>query len=103
MTITVNMKRMPNLSEEIAAMAFSTTSALSSDLSRDEDGMHKYPQNLNLSESMPKKRRSRSRLVQEIRISVSVLHFYLKNKNIEIIYPIVNLLSFEQCSLCPMK
>lgn len=61
---------MPNLSEEIAAMAFASSSA-SSDLSRNDDNMHTYSQNLNAKETVPKKRRSRSRLVQEIRISVS--------------------------------
>lgn len=64
------MKKMPNLSEEIAAMAFASSSA-SSDLSRNDDNMHTYSQNLNAKETVPKKRRSRSRLVQEIRISVS--------------------------------
>lgn len=65
------MRKMPNLNEEIAAMALASSSSASSDFSRNDDSTHKYSQNLNAKETVPKMRRSRSRLVQEIRISVS--------------------------------
>lgn len=62
---------MPNLNEEIAAMAFSSTSAQPGDSSRTDD-IYKYPHNMSSVEKPQKTRRSRSRLVQEIRISVSI-------------------------------
>lgn len=65
---------MPNLNEEIAAMAFSTTSAMPGDSSRNDDS-HKYPHSMNTAEKPQKPRRSRSRLVQEIRISVSITEY----------------------------
>lgn len=71
------MKKPPNLNEEIAAMAKSSDLSHSSELStennrhRDEE-KQSYPMaKPNTSDSKMKKRKCRSKLVQEIRISVS--------------------------------
>lgn len=71
------MKKPPNLNEEIAAMAKSDSSH-SSELStennrhRDEEKQSNLMTKPNTSDSKMKKRKCRSKLVQEIRISVSI-------------------------------
>lgn len=70
------MKKPPNLNEEIAAMAksdLSHSSELSMDNNRhrDEEKQNNLMAKPNTSDSRKKKRKCRSKLVQEIRISVS--------------------------------
>lgn len=75
-TILVNMKKPPNLNEEIAAMAKSdstcgSTQSIESARSKDEEKQCNSIIKPNLHEKQRKRKKCRSQLVQEIRISVS--------------------------------
>lgn len=76
--ILVNMKRPPNLNEEIAALAKSdlggTPSTMSMDnaRARDEEKQTNAESKPNSSDSKRKRNKNRAPLVQTIRISVSI-------------------------------
>lgn len=75
--ISVNMKKPPNLNEEIAAMAKSdstcaSTQSIESARSRDEEKQCNSIIKPSSHEKQRKRKKCRSQLVQEIRISVSI-------------------------------
>lgn len=78
MNFTVNMKRPPNLNEEIAAMAKSDsngmpTIAIENHRSRDDEKLSNVnSHNPSSMDSKRKRKKNRSQLVQTIRISVSI-------------------------------
>lgn len=83
-TFVVNMKRPPNLNEEIAAMAKSDSASISmismdNVRIRDEEKQISAVAKPNSNDLKRKRKENRSQLVREIRISVSipkiVLHF----------------------------
>lgn len=88
----VNMKRPPNLNEEIAAMAKSDstgipTISIENHRSRDDEKLHNInSNNPNSADSKRKRKKNRSQLVQTIRISVSISsHFQSYKLNVQ--YP----------------